>query len=220
MGRNLSSNSEPYLFTNFNEVLLEDAGASWYNPKELGGISSRKLDERSFLIDFLGIRRNPLLPLKIKLGKQWGWKDPRNTFTLNYWRKNYFPRARVLHIYRNGIDVALSLKKRNEKLADTARTEELSDFSSCFRLWERYVEQAISLKKNTDIEQLHISYEKLINGDRSTITDLEHFLNAKNIPALINKISVKSSMNKSLESLTEEEILITKQSKMMAALGY
>ncbi len=32
--------------------------------------------------------------------KAWGWKDPRNTFTLPMWL-SIFPKARVLHVLRN-----------------------------------------------------------------------------------------------------------------------
>lgn len=33
----------------------------------------------------------------------WGWKDPKNSFTIDLW-KEIFPNAKVLHIYRNPID--------------------------------------------------------------------------------------------------------------------
>jgi hypothetical protein len=44
----------------------------------------------------------------------WGWKDPRNSITLPVWLK-LFPDARVIHIVRNGVDVAESLYRRQQR---------------------------------------------------------------------------------------------------------
>jgi len=43
----------------------------------------------------------------------WGWKDPRNTFTLPVWNR-IFPELKVIHILRHGVDVASSLFRREE----------------------------------------------------------------------------------------------------------
>lgn len=39
----------------------------------------------------------------------WGWKDPTATYTVTLWRDLY-PDAKVIHIYRNGVAIANSLK--------------------------------------------------------------------------------------------------------------
>ena len=51
--------------------------------------------------------------------RPWGWKDPRNTFTLPFWLA-VFPEARVLHVYRHGLDVAGSLAVRRDKTVPLA----------------------------------------------------------------------------------------------------
>lgn len=43
----------------------------------------------------------------------WGWKDPRTALFLNFWN-DLLPDAGYLFIYRNPLDVLLSLMRRNE----------------------------------------------------------------------------------------------------------
>src|SRR5262249_51761949 len=50
----------------------------------------------------------------------WGWKDPRNTYTLPIWL-DVFPHAKVVHVYRHGVDVAHSLRVRQNNSIATAR---------------------------------------------------------------------------------------------------
>lgn len=40
----------------------------------------------------------------------WGWKFPLSTLTLPVWR-DIFPGAKVIHVYRNGVDVAASMRR-------------------------------------------------------------------------------------------------------------
>lgn len=220
MGKDLSSNSESYMFSKINESLLNSYGGSWNKPVEVEDSERIKLNEQSFYFDFLRIRRNPLLPIKIRMINKWGWKDPRNTFTLEYWIRNYFPRARVLHIYRNGIDVAHSLKVRNEKLNPPASLPEMNDFKFNFNLWESYINKAFSLKNNPGISQFHLSYEELLRGNKDTIKEAEMFLRIENLKSHIDKIIVKSAQNGKQISLNEDEIELVNNSKWMKELNY
>lgn len=220
MGKDLSSNSESYMFSNINESLLNSEGGSWNRPVEVVESEKIKLNEQRFYFDFLRIRRNPFLPLKIRMFNKWGWKDPRNTFTLEYWIRNYFPKARVLHIYRNGIDVALSLKVRNEKIDPSKSFPEMNDFGFNFRLWERYVEKAFSLRDNSDLPQIHISYEELLRSEENTIKEAELFLGITNLKFHIDKIAFRSAQNGKHQSLNKDEIELVKNSEWMKKLNY
>jgi hypothetical protein len=57
----------------------------------------------------------------------WGWKDPRSCLTLPFWRQ-LLPELKILVIVRNPLEVAYSLRNRNE---DTSHSFGL-------RLWEIY----------------------------------------------------------------------------------
>src|SRR5213078_1316124 len=49
--------------------------------------------------------------------RPWGWKDPRTVFTLPLWLQ-LFPKAKIINIVRNGVDVASSLSVREQKMLD------------------------------------------------------------------------------------------------------
>src|SRR5207302_9249377 len=60
------------------------------------------------------------------LASPWGWKDPRNTFTLPMWLHIY-PDAKLISIERHGVDVAESL-----------RASEMSNLKGAAQRYERY----------------------------------------------------------------------------------
>ena len=72
----------------------------------------------------------------------WGWKDPRTSLLLPLWGK-IFPNAQVVHIYRNGHYVALSLLKRDmrlEKNEELLRWDVMKErYLNDLRLWEDYL---------------------------------------------------------------------------------
>ena len=51
-----------------------------------------------------------------------GWKDPRNTFTLDLWLK-LFPNAKIINIMRHPLDVSQSLLVRQNKLLEIDANE-------------------------------------------------------------------------------------------------
>src|SRR5205814_8373844 len=66
----------------------------------------------------------------------WGWKDPRNCLTLSFWR-DLLPELKVLLIVQNPLEVAYSLRNRNE---DTS-------YAFGLRLWEIYNRRLIETTK-------------------------------------------------------------------------
>lgn len=119
----LQENCEAVWFLERNESLLQAYGGSWENPEGIlrllqhSGMRSsvvRHLGEEirspSFL-QYTGLRRAPSFWTNVKHSGAWGWKDPRNCFTLPIWL-DLFPGARIVHIARHPLDVALSLQRR------------------------------------------------------------------------------------------------------------
>ena len=84
----------------------------------------------------------------------WGWKDPRNTFLLPLWR-DIFPEAKVIHVIRNGVDVAASLLTREEKrIRSTAPENDI--------FTEHIKRQMGSLRKGDLTSQLNLKIDRLL----------------------------------------------------------
>ncbi len=179
MGEDRDHNFEALHFLSINQRAMWEAGADWYKPirppdecfehhsiHELFKIHFRIHGNRKYLFHKL-------------LNKPWGWKDPRNTFTLPYWLQR-FPKAKVIHLIRHGWDVALSLQNRNT-IPGEVHHPELDDPMAGFALWNMYMSQAMSY---TFADILHIRYEDLIQHKKEQINQLESFLNVKINPQL------------------------------------
>jgi len=115
--------SESRFFLKINRLLLKQANADWYAPQNY----LLKLTDNQFLvlnqilvkkelrkwkkITYFGVS-NWLKGYRFEtIPFPWGWKDPRTTITLPIWL-SIFPNARIIHIIRHGMDVALSLAER------------------------------------------------------------------------------------------------------------
>lgn len=93
-------------FVHINELLLHAFGGSWSAPPEWpeDWVADSRLDE---------IRRAAAaLPAKMNLREPWGWKDPRTTVTIAFWR-SLWPNLRVVLCVRNPLEVACSLARRD-----------------------------------------------------------------------------------------------------------
>lgn len=124
MGRGTTRNEECRFTNALNAWLFRQASATWERPEGVDALLDHA-QVRSLITDYMsGVTAglaswNYLGPsrwLRYRSMHQqksaWGWKDPRNTFTLPFWLE-VFPQARVLHITRHGVDVAQSLRARH-----------------------------------------------------------------------------------------------------------
>ena len=126
MGRGTTRNEECRWTNAINEWLFRQASATWERPLGFDALLTDATVRRAVTDYVAGITRGPAsigyLGLKRwlrhrsmhHLAESWGWKDPRNSFTLPIWL-DVFPDARVLHILRHGVDVAQSLRVRREQ---------------------------------------------------------------------------------------------------------
>ena len=126
VGWDFSDEYEALFFLNRNEKILNACGGGWNNPTVINNLLNHtELRKKAvnllyndlnsiYLVYFLG----PKLFIKYRsvfnLDIPWGWKDPRNTFLLPIWL-DIFPEAKIIHIYRNGLDIASSLAVREVK---------------------------------------------------------------------------------------------------------
>jgi hypothetical protein len=137
MGKRQNENQEALFFCHLNKWLMRQSGGEWDQPELFDRVmadAARRGLFTDFLryvlktpraVSFLGWLRYLRYRSPANLDVPWGWKDPRSTFTLPIWL-DLFPDAKVLHIYRNGVDVANSLRVRSQNgLAHFGRWRQL-----------------------------------------------------------------------------------------------
>jgi hypothetical protein len=112
-------------FFRINEALLRHFGGSWEFPPEFepgweldASLEELRSEARSLLETFSG-------------GSPWGWKEPRTTITLPFW-KSLVPNLRFVICVRSPLEVAESLAKRNKIPIERG-----------VHLWYRYLRAAI-----------------------------------------------------------------------------
>jgi len=219
MGTDVYKNKESFFFQELNIRLLNENGFSWDKP----GVPTRgrlKVSDYGVMRRYIKAHYHPIRLMQLLGGRPWGWKDPRTTFTLAQWLA-IFPKAKVIHIYRNGIDVALSLYHRNKKIGKGGRcySEFLERKTAGLDLWEKYVAQAFSFVPSLAGQMLTLHYEKLVGCDAEQVASLEAFTG---LP-LREKIAAKADPTRvSRFKSGEHEDLVdyARQNAWMQKLGY
>jgi len=143
---------------------------------------------------FLGALNNKFSSIA-ELDIPWGWKDPKNTFTLDFW-KSVFPNPKIIHIYRiyrNPVDSIASYTERDLELKNKFEWNwkkklkrdllvsknfhenfRIYDFEQGYLVWKAYVEKASSLKYD-NIDFLEIKYEDFLDSPESKLYQLLGF---------------------------------------------
>ena len=111
-------------FVSLNDEVLNVAGAGWDCPPAAG------FDWDDEALDPFRTRaRHLAAPLRERL--PWGWKDPRTSLTLPFWRSAIGP-LRTVVVIRNPLEVVSSLVRRNGFSAALA-----------LKLWHVYTERVL-----------------------------------------------------------------------------
>jgi GT2 family glycosyltransferase/glycosyltransferase involved in cell wall biosynthesis len=112
-------------FVAINDEVLNELGAAWDLPP---AISADFKDSK------LGpIRTKARLLIEgINSNKVWGWKDPRNSLTLPFWR-DLLPALKTVLIVRHPLEAAYSMHQRNG-----------TSYALGLRLWEIYNRRLIA----------------------------------------------------------------------------
>jgi hypothetical protein len=247
-------NNEALFFQNLNEWLLSQCGGRWDNPapfnqyfwRNAEAVNLTELYLRNLLasprcIRFLGARF--ALRGIGGLDTPWGWKDPRNTFTLPIWLR-IFPGAKVVSIQRNGVDVAQSLRAREIKILKDAprfykknrmafflrpRRSGFAHSPRClvledgFALWEEYTSQAEAVTAQLPANRvLALRYEDVLDSPVKWLGQSADFCGLKvsqnQLESAVKNIRVDRA--KAYESDVELTDFAAKRSAALSARGY
>src|SRR5262245_5100515 len=204
MGADRQGDGESVSFMHINEWLFHQCGAFWSEPMSAHFMlsepevveqlaASTRETVAAQIAQFVGPANWHLEASAAPL-PAFGWKDPRNTFTLPVWRE-VFPNLRAIHIIRHGVDVAASLARRHGQAMRAAtgesapsaltviRDHALGILSSrrgwtlpeAFTMWEQYVEKARQECTALGARALEIRYEDLLVQPRDVIPVIAKF---------------------------------------------
>lgn len=230
-------NDEAVLFRRFNDHIFTLAGARWDHPeavKELLADPDRMENLSSSLTEamrsrhsfsFLGPRRFLRSRSLFGLTEPWGWKDPRNTYLLGLWQR-VFPRARVIHLVRHGVDVAASLRVRHEArsrdhAAHSSRTPALlqsppnpaisprcATLSGGFTLWQEYLAQAREALSGLEAgdQVLEFGFEELLSSPLELLAKAASFSGLTPGDSLLKEVAARVSPEKGSRWKRDDEL--------------
>ncbi|MEM7585726.1 MAG: sulfotransferase [Acidobacteriota bacterium] len=207
VGWKLAANHEASYFNKRNSWLLASAGGRWDTPAAFDHV----LDDHAGLalatdylrqglsalpiVEFLGPRRYLSYRSLLAVREPWGWKDPRTTVTLPIWLA-LFPEARLVHMVRNGVDVAQSLTKRQGAGRELGRqnlerhpkliqllpkkgwfgtSPRAASRESAFQIWEEYLAYAERFTAGMGERLLELRYEELLASPQREMERLLDF---------------------------------------------
>jgi len=212
-------NNESPFFQIINEWLLRRCGATYKTPQPFRAtlnapeVRSATVNRLARLIQspwvaaYLGWRRYRHYRGLNNLGIPWGWKDPRTTITLSLWLE-VFPSAKIIHIFRHGVDVANSLlvrrrrwwnrviafceeiQLRSWRLPDrgaSLHTRRLTTLMGGFTLWEEYMEETRAHVRNLGARAMEIKYEDFLVEPHGPLKTLVQFCGLQATDAAIER---------------------------------
>lgn len=243
VGKKLTRNHEALFFREINDWLLTQSSGGLENPgtikyllqdneaRELYGEFVRFTMESPHAISFLGFSKYLSSRTPEKLDMPWGWKDPRNTFTLPFWL-DLFPNAKVIHIYRHPLDIANSLLTRRKRglarLKDKHRSYKpfywyylMHKFilnnrvfvdirggtvEQGFAIWEEYLKEARSHVDTLKDRAIEIKYEDFLEHPGEILQSLSEFCELDATQKEIEKVASQANKSRAYAYLNDSEL--------------
>ena len=214
VGSTVTDNHEAVFFRDLNDWLLTQCSGGLENPgmikylledkevRALYGDFFRFAMKTPRAVSFLGIGKYLRYRTPAALDVPWGWKDPRNTFTLSFWL-DIFPEAKVIHIFRHPLDIINSLRTRRARgLSRLSNKHAGSIFkpfymlylvrkfiggkrvfvdlrgaslSEGFILWEEYMREAREQAARLGERAIEVKYEDFLSNPSETLKTLSAF---------------------------------------------
>jgi hypothetical protein len=205
MGADRQGDSESITFLRINEAIFHQCGTFWSEPMPVHVVLAQpEHAERiaALVRDTLAVELERyagesawrLGAAQEEITPPFGWKDPRNTFTLPVW-KRVFPDLKAIHIVRHGVDVAASLARRQRQFCMSAAGGSVPsplavfedhalgvlssrrgwDVAEAFGMWEQYVEKARLESVELGERALEIRFEELLADPNRIISAIASF---------------------------------------------
>lgn len=223
MGEKKEENHESTFFLNINRWIIGQTGGFWDNPQSIHYLLENR-DARRWVTEYIDryLLRTPRAISYLGVGKYirhrspfalnipWGWKCPMNTFTLPIWL-DLFPHAKVIHIYRHGVDVANSLRQRGRREANPARFQGLyyklpilhtvrpksgefirvrcDSLEGGLSLWEEYFTEARAHINVLGEQAFELKYEALLCEPARILKEVVRFCNLPVGDAAIQEVA-------------------------------
>lgn len=252
VGHEKEQNHEALFFQTLNQWMFEQLGASWDNPYNMQFIND---DLTGYFHTVIGnIINGPSAaaytgpdPHRQSLFDPdnrvpWGWKDPRNTFTAELWA-GLFPAAKLLHVCRNPLDVADSLRRREREIfarhgAMLARlppgqldgsmhlqqSPRLFHLEEGLSLWEEYTARALALESHFGTHAMRVRYEDFLADPVSGLARLAAFAGLAPSAQMLGKTAGQVNPQRRLAFLHSAELLSAyrkfRRRDIMKRLGY
>ncbi len=150
---------EPQWMADLNDEILAMLGTTWWQPLRVAPDW-----ERAPAFAPLRERARSLLEEKFGAARLWGWKEPRTTLTLPFWRE-LTPGARYVICLRNPVDAIASIRRRPEPDLPTREWGEL---------WLEYTARA--LRETQGSPRLIVFYEDFFLEPRQQVARMASFL--------------------------------------------
>jgi hypothetical protein len=257
VGWRLDENYEAAFFSRHNSWLLNSAGGRWDTPACIDYLYA-DTEGVDLALQYLGHRMSsiscyeyfgPARWLKYRssifsITEPWGWKDPRNTLALPLWI-GLFSEARIIHVIRNGIDVANSLLWRQKDALRSAgdklrrhgllfrlrpkrgwfgTSPRVLSRAEGFRLWEEYMDYVEKFTQPISNAVVEVCYEEFVSDPGPILSRLVEFAGLDPDPATLLQVCATVRKDRSY-SFTKDEAArdlweSVRLTKWMARYGY
>ena len=252
IGRRRDENHESQLFQSLNRRVFAEAGASWDHPLPVRNLtgSPERLQRavrrtRATLVSPRWIQYSargfwPPASGPAAMRGPWGWKDPRNVFTLGMWL-SLFPRARVVHVLRHGVDAALSLRRRELARAEAARrrswlrrplvarqrlpvpiSERCFDLEGGFALWMEYLTEVRAFWPRLGNRAIELRFEDLLAEPVAQLTALSQVLGLDPDARQIARVAGRLNPGRALAFRSDPSLrdFSARHSEQLSRFGY